>query len=117
MRTNQSPCRFCDRPPRPGQYRAPGPRGPICVDCLEAGLQLVHDGQARVSLGGTHLALAASPGEQACEFCGRSERRSFLGLRRALARMSCPQRGSVICADCLDRGGDLLNRVARERTK
>jgi hypothetical protein len=116
MTNNQSPCRFCDRLPEPGQHRAPGPRGPICADCLEEGLMLVRDGQERISRGGTGLALAASATGQACEFCGRSERRTFFGFRRPLARMSCRQRGSVICADCLNRGGDLLNRVSRERT-
>jgi hypothetical protein len=84
---------------------------------LEAGLQLVHDGLARVSHGGTSLALAVSPVEQACEFCDRSERRTFFGFRRTLPRMSYPRRGSVICVDCLNRGGDLLNRVGREGTK
>src|SRR6187399_2399451 len=107
MRKNPSPCRFCGRLPGPGQHRAPGPRGPICADCLETGLFLVRDGQERVSRGGTVLALA--PVTVACEFCGRIERRTFFGRRRPLARMTCAERGSVICADCLNRGGDLLN--------
>lgn len=116
MTHNQSPCRFCDRAPEPGQHRAPGPRGPICIDCLEAGLRLVRDGHERVSRGGTALALMISPAQAACEFCGRGERRTFFGFRRPLARMSCAEHGAVICADCLNRGGDLLNRVSRERT-
>jgi hypothetical protein len=109
-------CRFCDRPPRPGQYRAPGPHGPICTDCLEAGLLLVHDGQARLSRGGTGLACLRSANAAACEFCGRSERRTFLGFRRSLPRMTCAQVGAVICADCLNRGGELINQAVRQRT-
>jgi hypothetical protein len=109
-------CRFCGRPPLPGQYRAPGPHGPICTDCLEAGLLLVHDGQARRSRGGTGLALLRSTTAEACEFCGRRERRSFFGFRRPLARMSCAQEGAVICADCLNRGGELINQALRQRT-
>jgi hypothetical protein len=114
MRRNPSPCRFCGRLPEPGQHRAPGPRGPICADCLEDGLLLVRDGRERISHGGTALALA--PAARACEFCDRTERRTFLGRRRPLMRMGCAERGSVICADCLERGGDLLNRISRERT-
>ncbi|HKS49185.1 MAG TPA: hypothetical protein VJT49_29565 [Amycolatopsis sp.] len=114
MTNSQPRCRFCDRLPAPGQRRAPGPRGPICADCLETGLLLVNDRRERVSPGGTGLALVISPAAQACEFCGRSERRTFFGFRRPLARMSCTQQGSVICADCLNRGGDLLNWVSRQ---
>jgi hypothetical protein len=109
-------CRFCGQPPRPGQYRAPGPQGPICTDCLEAGLMLVRDGQTRLSRGGTGLAYVRSATADACEFCGRRERRTFLGFRRSLPRMSCAQVGGIICADCLNHGGELINQAVRQRT-
>ncbi|HJQ48033.1 MAG TPA: hypothetical protein VJ870_17195 [Amycolatopsis sp.] len=108
-------CRFCGRPPRPGQHRAPGPQGPICTDCLEAGLVLVRDGRERRSLGGTGLARVTSITDDACEFCGRRDRRNFLGFHRPLARMSCAQAHATICADCLNRGGELINKYLRQR--
>ena len=115
MTNSLSRCRFCDRLPERGLHRAPGPRGPICADCLETGLVLVRDARERVSRGGTGLSLLVSAEAKACEFCCRSERRTFFGFRRPLSRMTCAEQGSVICADCLNRGGDLLNRVSRER--
>ncbi|WP_199432900.1 hypothetical protein [Qaidamihabitans albus] len=107
-------CRFCGRPPAPGQHRLPGPLGPICMECVQAGLYLVGDGEERVSHGGTDLVRVQSSAETVCEFCGRGQRHSFLGVRRSLRRMRCRQLGSVICVDCLDRGGDLLNRALRQ---
>ncbi|MFD5247746.1 hypothetical protein ACFWIW_24635 [Amycolatopsis sp. NPDC058340] len=55
----------------------------------------------------------SSSGAYACEYCGRHERRSFLGFRRPLLRMTTSQFGAVICVECLDRAGDLLNRSYR----
>jgi hypothetical protein len=106
-------CRFCGRPPNHGRPRLPGRHGPICLDCLQAGLYVVADGEARASGNGTDLVALRTTVEAVCDFCGRGERESFLGFRRALARMQCRQLGSVICADCLDRGGDLLNEALR----
>ena len=91
----------------------PGPEGPICTDCLETGLQLARDGHARPSQGGTNLLRVNSTSDSACEFCGRRERTTFLGFHRPLARMSCPEIGSVICVDCLDHGGDVINKALR----
>jgi hypothetical protein len=99
----------------PGQHRVPGPSGPICTDCLEAGLMLVRDGRERRSLGGTGLARLTSAADDACEFCGRRERRTFLGRHRSLPRMRNMQAGAVICGDCLNRGGELINHVLRQR--
>ncbi|KAA9166364.1 hypothetical protein FPZ12_002030 [Amycolatopsis acidicola] len=108
-------CRFCGRKSGPGEHRAPGPLGPICPSCLEAGLALVRDGRERRSRGGTSLVRVVSAGSDACEFCDRSVRRSFFGRHRPLPRMSCTQGHAVICRDCLDRGGELLNHVLRQR--
>lgn len=91
----------------------PGPAGPICTDCVQAGLRLVHDGVLRTSEGGSVLAPVRSLAAYVCEYCGRREHRTFLGFRRPLARMSCEQFGAVICVDCLDRAGDLLNSAYR----
>ncbi len=91
----------------------PGPDGPICASCIAAGLKLVHDGQARPSRGETVLVRVTSRDDEACEFCERRERYTFLGFRRSLARMKCPELGAVICADCLDHGGDLINKAYR----
>jgi hypothetical protein len=104
-------CRFCYRMAAPGLHRAPGPEGPICADCVETGLALVRDGEERASRGGTALARLAPDAENPCEFCDRGVRYSFLGFRRPLARMICRQSGAVICVDCLDRSGDLINRA------
>lgn len=109
-------CRFCGRRPAPGEFRAPGPHGPICPDCLEAGLLLVRDRQPRRSLGGSALRFSSDPAGQACEFCGRRERRTFLGLHRPLRRMNTSEGDAVICADCLDRGGELINQAVRQRS-
>ncbi|TNC20091.1 hypothetical protein FG385_31675 [Amycolatopsis alkalitolerans] len=110
-----APCRFCGRSPAPGEHRLPGPAGPVCADCVEAGLALVRDGRARPSLGGTPLLAAERGSDLACEFCGRRERRTFFGFRRPLARMIGGPGNAVICADCLDRAGDVLNRALRQR--
>lgn len=75
----------------------------------------MRDGRERRSLGGTGLARLTAVSDDACEFCGRRERRSFLGFHRRLARMSCPQAQAVICADCLNRGGELINKFLRQR--
>ena len=78
---------------------------------------LVRDGRERRSLGGTGLARLTAVTEDACEFCGRRERRSFLGFHRTLPRMSCAQENAVICADCLNRGGELINKFLRQRAR
>jgi len=104
-------CRFCDTPPTAGERRAPGPEGPICVRCVEAGLGVVHDGRARTSRG-AELERLTTP-EPPCEFCDRTGRRSFLGFHRALPRMRSAHTGAVICDDCLDRSGTLLNEALR----
>lgn len=106
-------CRFCDVPPAAGERRVPGPAGPICARCVEAGLGLVRDGHARVSRGGTDLERMRSAEDAPCEFCDRIDRRTFLGFHRALPRMHCPQTDAVICDDCLDRSGNLLNQALR----
>lgn len=107
-------CRFCSRPPVRGEYRAPGPRGPICPDCLHAGVLVCDDGRER-ELGDVRLAQLPEADTTACEFCGRSERRAFLRRRRALPRMRSAGGDAVICADCLDLGGRLLDHVIRVR--
>ena len=76
---------------------------------------LVRDGRERRSLGGTGLARVTSITDDACEFCGRRDRRNFLGFHRPLARMSCAQAHATICADCLNRGGELINKYLRQR--
>ncbi|SDW39303.1 ClpX C4-type zinc finger [Amycolatopsis xylanica] len=106
-------CRFCGREESAGQHRAPGPKGPICPSCVEAGLALVRDGEARSSAGGTTLLRLTPDAEAACDQCGRWERLTFLGFRRPLVRMSCEELGSVICAACLDAAGDLINKASR----
>jgi hypothetical protein len=77
------------------------------------GLRLVRDGEARPSPGATSLLCVRSTGEAACEFCGRDERMTFFGRHRPLSRMRCVELGSVICADCLDHGGELINTALR----
>ncbi|MTD56473.1 hypothetical protein GKO32_21205 [Amycolatopsis sp. RM579] len=104
-------CRFCDRPGAKGRYRAPGPVGPICRECLDAGRDLCRDGKERL-LGGLNLArLVTAPGIP-CEFCDRDERRPWLRHAQPLPRMRRVPGDSVICADCLDRGEQLLARVS-----
>ncbi|TVT21376.1 hypothetical protein FNH06_17280 [Amycolatopsis acidiphila] len=109
-----APCRFCEQPGTEGRYRAPGPLGPICPECLDAGRKLCQDGQERI-LGDLKLArLVTAPGDP-CEFCGRGERRDLLRRSRPLPRMRCVQGEAVICADCLILGGRLLAHVSRAR--
>lgn len=107
-----APCRFCDRPGAEGRHRAPGPLGPICPDCLDAGRQLCQDGQERI-LAELKLARLVTALSLPCEFCGRSERHTLLRRGRPLPRMRCVQTKAVICADCLARGGQLLALVSR----
>ena len=107
------PCRFCGRAPAPGQLRAPGPVGPICADCLTAGLKLTRDRDEQVSSGGTALVEIHAITGNVCEYCGRRERRTFLGGHRPLSRMHCAQSDATICVDCLNQGGDLINRAGR----
>lgn len=114
-RTAMVSCRFCGSPRAPRQHRAPGPQGPICTDCLEIGLRLVHDGRPYPDATAPLFVRIRSAQEPSCEFCGRAQRRSFLGLHRPLARMSCPRTGSVVCEDCLDQAGDLLNHTLRQQ--
>ncbi|WP_370949160.1 hypothetical protein AB5J62_16845 [Amycolatopsis sp. cg5] len=104
-------CRFCGRDETPGQHRAPGP---ICAACVEAGLAIVRDGEARTSAGDTTLLRLLPDAEATCDHCGRHERLTFLGFRRPLARVSCPELESVICEPCLDAAGDLINKTVRE---
>lgn len=106
-----APCRFCGRPGAKGHYRAPGPRGPICRDCLAAGSKLCRDGRDQV-LGELKLVLLVTGTGDPCEFCGRRERRHFL-RHRPLPRMRCVQGEAVICVDCLALGGRLLAHVSR----
>lgn len=107
------PCRFCGRLPRPGEPRVPGPAGPICVGCVQAGLRVMGDGAERPNEVGEVLAAVSAPQAPVCEFCGRRERRTFLGFRRPLPRVRCVARDAVICGDCLDRAGDALNLALR----
>lgn len=104
-------CRFCGRPAVRGEYRAPGPRGPICPDCLHAGALVCRDGQERF-LGEVRL-VATSSSE--CEFCGRDGRRRGLGRRRALPRVRPADGDAVICVDCLTTGTRLLQHVLQMR--
>ncbi|MEV6878512.1 hypothetical protein [Amycolatopsis sp. NPDC051128] len=103
-------CRFCGGRRDP---RVPGRNGPICVECVRAGLRVVRDGADRETGTGDVLAAVTSPLAAVCGFCGRRERRTFLGLRRPLLRVSCAARDAVICADCLDHAGDALNVALR----
>ncbi|PRX46587.1 hypothetical protein B0I33_107164 [Prauserella shujinwangii] len=104
-------CRFCARVPVAGEPRFPGPRGPICVPCLETGLRLVATRRPGPDRERTGVVRTRSADDLACECCGRYERRDFLGFRRPLTRMHSPEAGAAICADCLDRAGDLINRA------
>lgn len=106
-----APCRFCDRPGAKGRHRAPGPFGPICSDCLDAGRELCQDGQERI-LAELKLARLITAPSVPCEFCGRGQRRTLLRRGRQLPRMRCVQTEAVICADCLARGGQLLAWVS-----
>lgn len=104
-------CRFCGRAPGRGQHRVPGPVGAICSDCVEAGLYLTMRGRTRPGDRDITVTRLARDDHERCEFCQRASRRNLLGLRRELCRVVCPETGAVICADCLDIGGDLLNRA------
>lgn len=106
-----APCRFCDRPGAEGHHRAPGPLGPICPECLDAGRNLCQDGQDRI-LAELKLARLTTAPSVPCEFCGRSQRRTLLRRGRPLPRMRCVQTEAVICADCLARGRQLLDLVS-----
>ncbi len=108
-----SACRFCGRGARRGRPGVTGPIGPICADCVQAGLRLLRDGTNQLSKGGTVLIPLYTVTASVCEYCGRRERRTFLGRRRTLARMSCEELGAVICLDCLDQAGDLINQAVR----
>ncbi|MGH3436623.1 MAG: hypothetical protein ACRDRN_09155 [Sciscionella sp.] len=107
----RAPCRFCDQV-KPGVPRMPGPVGPVCAGCIEVGLRLLRDGR-QSEAGGSALVRLRSAEDAPCEFCDRRERRTFLGFRRSLRRMARPAADAVVCLDCLDRGGDLINRAAR----
>lgn len=108
-------CRFCGRHAARGEYRAPGPQGPICTDCLHAGVLVCDDGRER-SLGDVRLAQLVATDATACEFCGRSERRrAFLRRRRPLPRVGRAGGDAVICVDCLNLGGRLLDHVLHAR--
>ncbi|WP_236792444.1 hypothetical protein [Amycolatopsis sp. GM8] len=110
LNTRTALCRFCDRPGAEGLHRAPGPFGPICPDCLDAGRELCRDGRERV-LGVNLARLVTAPGIR-CEFCDRDERHALLWHARPLPRMRRLPGESVICADCLARGAQLLARVS-----
>ena len=104
-------CRFCGQAPTRCQHRVPGPRGPICAECVEAGLYLTMRGRTRPSDRAITVDRLARGDHERCEFCRRWCRGSFLGIHRKLCRVICPNTGAVICADCLDTGGELLNRA------
>lgn len=106
------PCRYCGREPESGQHRVPGPSGPICARCTEDGLALATAGRHAPELD-TRLALVSAKDDAPCEFCERGIRRTFLGFARPLVRVRGNADGAVICADCLDRAGDLLNKAIR----
>ncbi|MBA0128199.1 hypothetical protein H0B56_21860 [Haloechinothrix sp. YIM 98757] len=107
-------CQLCARAESARQHRAPGPSGPICASCIEAGLHAVSSGADE---GAADDALPVRLGRHdttACESCERSSRDSFLGFRRrSLARVTFPRSGTVLCAECLDSSGDLINRAVR----
>lgn len=108
-------CAFCGRSRSGVGYLVVAEQVNICASCIELGLQVVRDGQARITEGGTELTVLP-PGEgPECDLCGRTVRLSFLGFRRKLSRMTCEKRGSVMCFECLDRRGDLVNSAASNR--
>lgn len=106
-------CRFCGQARSRAKHRVPGPAGPICADCIEAGLHVVAHGEPGPGHEESSLVLRGSGTDTACEFCERSHRYTFLGRRKGLTRVVFPVNGAVICHDCLDRSGDLLNRAIR----
>lgn len=87
-----------------------GPEGAICADCIEVGLYLALRGRSRPP---REFALErlARRDQQCCEFCGRREQWRWLGSHHALPKVVCRESGAVICADCLNRNGELLNRA------
>lgn len=106
------PCRFCGRMPKPGQHRVSGPHGPICSDCIEIGLSVTGTRKPH-DVDGGHLRRLGSKDSDVCEFCDRGVRLSFLGFRRPLSKARAAESGAVICADCLDWAGTLINRAIR----
>ena len=106
-----APCHFCGQAPKPGQHRVSGPQGPICADCIESGLWLAASRKHEVD--GEQLVRLDTADDGECEFCERQARLSFLGFRRKLTRVRAPGSGAVVCADCLDWAGDLINRAVR----
>lgn len=105
------PCRFCGRRPDPSQYRIAGPRGPICVSCIETGLRLTNS--RKPEFDDSSLRRMDSHSETACEFCRHSVRLNFLGFRRPLLRVTSTSSDAVICSGCLEWAGNLLNSALR----
>lgn len=102
-----APCRFCGLRPGPSQYRISGPRGPICVSCIETGLRLTTS--RKPDLDDASLRSMDPRSDAPCEFCRRNARFSFLGFRRPLRRAASTSTDAVICAGCLDWAGNTLN--------
>jgi len=104
-----APCRFCGRRPDPSQHRISGPHGPICVNCIETGLQLTLSRKPDVDT--SSLRRIDPRAAEPCEFCRRDVRLSFLGFRRPLQRVASTSSDGVICVGCLDWAGNLLNQA------
>lgn len=105
-------CPFCDRPKNRGQRRVPGVAGTLCVNCIQVGLRIVTGSAQAEDHGLIRLAAATDP---ACQFCRREQRRTFIGLHRRLERICRSRRGVVVCADCLDEAGNVVNDAVAAR--
>jgi hypothetical protein len=108
-------CAFCGRSRRQVSYLVVADEVGICASCIEVGLLVARDQKPRQSEGGTEFTGLRSATDPPCDLCGRSVRLSFLGFRRTLRRMVCTETGSVMCLDCLDHRGDLVNEAAAKR--
>lgn len=108
-------CAFCGRSRRQVSYLVVADEASICASCIEVGLLVARDGKPRRSESGTEFTGLRSATDPPCDLCGRSVRLSFFGFRRTLRRMTCTETGSVMCLDCLDHRGDLVNKSAARR--
>ncbi|MDV6012187.1 hypothetical protein [Haloechinothrix sp. LS1_15] len=107
-------CRYCARTRSTQQHRAPMPAGPICADCIEAGLFVASHGTPGLPEENSPPARLERHDTTDCESCGRHARETFLGFRqRKLVRVVFPRNGAVLCVECLDSSGDLINRAIR----
>lgn len=104
-------CRFCGRSGSRQRPLVSGPLGPICAGCVETGLALVRAGGEHPGNGAGRLVRLRGADEVPCEFCERAMRLSFFGFRRPLSRMACMTTGAVVCADCLEQKGKLINNT------